>query len=282
MQNLSKSGTEAPLTTIAAPRGLVPLNLHELWEYRELAFFMLWRDIKGRYRQMALGPLWILFSPLINVLINSIIFGYFAKFPSDDIPYPLFNYCALLMWAFFSGSLFGCANSLLQYKDLIAKVYFPRLVVPLVGVFSALFDFVVSFIILIGMMFYYGYAPGWGLVAIPSYLALAASTGLAVGLWCASWIVHFRDVGTILNYIARGWMFASPVVYAVSLIPAKWRGWYYLNPMASAIDGFRAAVLGTDGPPLRMVWIAFALVVPLLIGGAYYFRKTERSIVDIA
>lgn len=273
---------QPPTTEISAPRGLVPLNLHELWEYRELAFFMLFRDIKGRYRQMALGPLWMVINPIMNVIVFSIIFGRMAKFPSDGVPYPLFSYSALLPWGFFSGSLFTAAGSLLGYKDLISKVYFPRLIIPLVGVLSSLIDFLISFVLLLGVAVYYGFWPSWQLLFIPGFLFMAAVTGLAVGLWFASWIVHFRDVNAILAYIVRAWMYITPVVYASSFVPERWRGLYRLNPMANIIEGFRWSLLGIEPPSWKMLFLTFAAVIPILIAGAYYYRRTERSIVDIA
>lgn len=260
----------------------VPLNLHELWEYRDLIYFLIWRNVKGRYRQMALGPLWIVIQPLMNMVLYTIIFGTVARLPSDGLPYPLFSYAALLPWTFFSGAVNGAANSLLSYQSLITKVYFPRLVVPVVGVLSGLVDFAISFIILLGMMVFYGYSPTWTILTIPLYLLLAAATALAVGLWAASWIVHYRDVSNILGYVMSGWLYATPVVYAISMVPEGWRTLYRLNPMTNVVDGFRWALLGAGQPPDLMFPLSALLVLPVLISGAYYFRRTERTIVDIA
>ncbi|MBN2562049.1 MAG: ABC transporter permease [Phycisphaerae bacterium] len=273
---------DAAVTEIAAPRGLIPLNLHELWEYRDLAFFMLWRDLRGRYRQMALGPLWMIINPIMNVVVFTIIFGKMAKFPSDGVPYPLFSYSALLPWGFFAGSLFTAAGSLLGYKDLISKVYFPRLLIPLVGVLSALVDLLISLVLLLGVAAYFGYWPTLNILFIPVFLFMAAVTGLAVGIWFASWIVHFRDVNAILSYVVRAWMYITPVVYASSFVPERWRGLYRLNPMANIIEGFRWAILDVAPPSWKMLVLSFAATIPILIAGAYYFRRTERSIVDIA
>ena len=260
----------------------VPLNLHELWEYRDLIYFLIWRNVKGRYRQMALGPLWIVIQPLMNMVLYTIIFGTVARLPSDGLPYPLFSYAALLPWTFFSSAVNGAANSLLSYQSLITKVYFPRLVVPVVGVLSGLVDFAISFIILLGMMVFYGYSPTWTILTIPLYLLLAAATALAVGLWAASWIVHYRDVSNILGYVMSGWLYATPVVYAISMVPERWRTLYRLNPMTNVVDGFRWALLGAGQPPDLMFPLSALLVLPVLISGAYYFRRTERTIVDIA
>lgn len=263
-------------------RGLVPLNLHEIWDYRELIVFLFMRDVKARYRQMALGPLWVVLAPLVNMVLFTVIFGRIAKLPSDGIPYPLFTYSALLPWAFFAGSLTTAAGSLLNYRQLISKVYFPRLTIPLVGTLSALFDFLISFVILLGMVLAFGYSLSFTILLIPLFLFLASLTGLAVGLWAASWIVHFRDINTMLNYVVRIWMYASPVVYASSLVPWKLRMVYKINPMTNVIEWFRWAVLGVGEPDLQMLLLSFVIVIPVLVSGAYYFRRTERSIVDIA
>ncbi len=271
-----------PVLIIQATKGWGSLALHEVWEYRDLLYFLLWRDVKGRYKQMALGPLWIVLRPLFNMVLFTLIFGVVAKLPSDGVPYPIFSYTALLPWTFFSGAVLGAANSLLSNKHLIAKVYFPRLVVPVVSILSGLVDFVISFVILLGMMVYYGYMPGWGIFCIPLYLLLAAAAALAVGLWAACWIVHYHDVNEILSYLIRGWMYATPVVYAISIIPERWRTLYCLNPMTNVIEGFRWALLGTGQPPGWMMVISSLFVCILLISGAFYFRRTERTIVDIA
>lgn len=271
-----------PVLVIQPTRGWGKLALHEVWEYRDLLYFLIWRDIKGRYRQMALGPLWIILRPLFNMVLFTLIFGMVAKLPSDGVPYPIFTYTALLPWTFFAGAVMGAANSLLSNKHLIAKVYFPRLIVPIVSILSGLIDFTISFIILLGMMLFYGYAVTWSILTIPIYLLLAAATALAVGLWCASWIVHYHDVNEILSYAIRGWMYATPVVYAISIIPEKWRLLYRLNPMTHVIEGFRWALLGTGHPSGMLLVISALLVGMLLISGAFYFRRTERNIVDIA
>lgn len=281
-----QSPASLDVTRIEAPKGLVPLNLHELWEYRELIFFMLSRDVKGRYRQMAFGPLWMVISPLLNTLLFVIMFGVVAKLPTDGLPAPLFMYSALLVWTFFSAGLFSAANSLVAYRDLISKIYFPRLIVPLVGIGSAFVDFIISFLLLIGMMAWYQCYPSLHILWLVPYLLLAICTGLAVGLWFASWIVHFRDISNILSYIVRFWMYACPVVYSSAMVakhmPEEWMFLYYLNPMTVVIEGVRWALLGVGRGPDIYLLIGFAIVIPLMITGAYYFRRTERSIVDIA
>ena len=271
-----------PVLTIQPTKGWGRLGLRDIWEYRDLLYFLLWRDVKGRYKQMALGPLWIVLHPILNMAIFTVIFGMVAKLPTDGAPYPVFAYTALLPWTFFSSAVMGAANSLLSHRHLITKVYFPRLIVPIVSVLSGLIDFAISFCILLGMMVWFGYMPGWQIITLPMFLLLAAMTALAVGLWSATWIVHYHDVAEVLGYLLRGWMYATPVVYAVSMIPERWRGVYRLNPMTNVIEGFRWALLKTGTPPDGFFWLSVLLVAPLLISGAYYFRRAERTIVDIA
>ncbi len=273
---------QQPVLTIQPTKGWGRLALHEVWEYRDLLYFLLWRDVKGRYKQMALGPLWIILRPLLNMVLFTLIFGKVAKLPSDGVPYPIFSYTALLPWTFFAGAVMGGANSLLSHRQLITKVYFPRLIIPVVSVVSGFIDFAISFIILLGMMVFYGYPPTWGIMLLPVYLLLAAATALTVGLWAATWVVHYHDVNEVLSYVIRGWMYATPVVYAVSIVPERWRALYRLNPMTNVIEGFRWALLGSGQPPDGFLLLSFVLVLPCLIGGAFYFRRTERTIVDIA
>ncbi len=273
---------EFPVLTIQPTKGWGRLGLRDIWEYRDLLYFLIWRDVKGRYKQMALGPLWIVLHPILNMAIFTVIFGMVAKLPTDGAPYPVFAYTALLPWTFFSSAVMGAANSLLSHRHLITKVYFPRLIVPIVSVLSGLIDFAISFCILLGMMIWFGYMPGWQIITLPLFLLLAAMTALAVGLWSATWIVHYHDVAEVLGYLLRGWMYATPVVYAVSMIPERWRGVYRLNPMTNVIEGFRWALLKTGTSPDGFFWLSVLLVAPLLISGAYYFRRAERTIVDIA
>jgi lipopolysaccharide transport system permease protein len=283
--NPSATPSHHEAINIEAPRGLVPLNLRELWAARELIWFLLARDVKGRYRQMALGPLWMVINPLINTALFVVIFSVVAKIPTDGLPAPLFIYSAMVVWTFFSAALFSAANSLLGFRDLISKVYFPRLVTPLVGLGSALIDFVISFALLIAMMIYYGYVPGFTVLWLLPYLALAALTSLCVGLWFAAWIVHFRDVASILGYIVRFWMYACPVVYPASVVleKAPWfHPYYQLNPMTTVIEGTRWSLLGTGENPWLRLLIPTAAVGALTLAAAYNFRRTERSIVDIA
>lgn len=273
-------------TTIQPARGWSALGLRDVWEYRELLYFMLWREVKGAYRQMALGPLWIVLKPLATMLIFTLVFGKLAKLPSDGVPYPIFSYTALLPWYFFSGALNRSATSLVTNMNLIAKVYFPRLIVPVVASISGLIDFLASFVVLILMILAYrlfGYDLVFSirLLAIPGFLLLAAASALAVGLWLACLAVKFRDVSIVVGYFTQAWMYLSPVVYPLSMVPERWQTLYRLNPMTGVIEGFRWAILGTGHAPDGVFAISCAVVAVLLVTGAYYFRRTERTIVDL-
>lgn len=273
---------EKEVTEINAVKGWVPLNLSELWRYRDLLFFFLWRDLKGKYRQMALGPLWIFVGPIVNMLLFTLVFGKLAGLGPAGVPYPLFNFAALIVWGLFTGAAQTTASSLLDSRFLISKVYFPRLVMPLVGTLSSIINFLISFIILAVMMVHYRCLPGPEVIYLPIYLLLAIISGMALGLWWAAWIVHYRDLQMVLDYLLKAWMYASPVVYASTLIPEYWRGLYYMNPLANVVDGVRWCLLGMAPPPWTMVGLGYAVAMPMIILGAYHFRRTERNIVDIA
>lgn len=266
---------------IRASRGLPRLNLHEVWDYRDLLYFLVQREIKTRYRQMALGPLWIIIQPLVNMVIYSILFGVVAKMSSDGLPYTVFSYAGLLPWGYFSGAANRAANSLISNQALISKVYFPRLLVPLVSVLSGLADFGVSFLILLAMMLFYGIIPSLNILTIPFFLLLAAATSMAVGLWTAALTVRFRDVGYMVSYGLQAWMFATPVVYSITVVSEQWRWLYRLNPMTGVIEGFRWSVLNTGDAPGLTLYLSASLVLLLLISGAYLFRAAERTIVDV-
>jgi lipopolysaccharide transport system permease protein len=259
------------------------LGLRELWEYRDLLYFMVWRDLKARYRQTALGWLWILLQPLLSMGLYTVIFSVVAQMPSDDRPYTVFTYAALLPWTFFANALSSGSTSLAGSLPLITKVYFPRLILPLSHLLATLVDFGISFVILLGMIFAYGITPGWGIVLVPAWLLLAAMTGLGVGICFAGIIVRYRDFGHVSSFIVRIWMYACPVVYPISIVPERWRSLYNLNPMTGVVEGFRWAMLNTGRPP---DWLGLALssliVLPVFVGGLYYFSRAERSIADIA
>jgi lipopolysaccharide transport system permease protein len=268
--------------TIVQPRkAFWDLELGSLWEYRELLFFLVWRDIKVKYKQTALGVAWAVLQPILATLVFSIFFGRLARMPSDGIPYPVFVYVAMVPWQYFANALTESSNSLVASQNLIKKVYFPRLVIPLGSVISGLVDFCFAFIVLIGMMFYYGITPSRTIFLFPIFLLLAVCTALAVGLWMSALNVQYRDVKYTIPFLTQFWMFATPVVYPASLVPARWRMWYGLNPMAGVIDGFRYALLGRAAKPGPMIYVSAAAVAVLLVGGLLYFRKMESTFADV-
>jgi lipopolysaccharide transport system permease protein len=272
---------EAPTTVIKPSRGWSALGLDDVWEYRELLFFLLWREVKGRYRQMAFGPLWIILAPLIQMLIYSVIFGELAKLPSEGVPYPIFTYVALLPWQFFANATRLSANSLVSQKHVIAKVYFPRLVIPISAVLSSFVDFLASFVVLIGMMVLFRVPPTWNVLYLPLFLLLTAATALAIGLWLAGLAVKFHDVAIGLGFAIDIWKYLTPVVYSASLVPPRWQTLYRLNPMTTVIQGFRWALLDVGSVPDTTALIPIGIVLVLLVTGAFYFRRTERTIVDM-
>lgn len=280
-QKKFRNKAQIPVLRLEATRGWGSLKLPELWDYRDLIHFLLWREIKGRYKQMALGPLWLVLQPLFGIVLNTLVFGVLAKLPSDGLPYPLFNYAAMLPWQFFSGAVGRSAGSLVNNQNLISKVYFPRLVMPIVGALSGLVDVVVSFGLLLGLMLFYGFTPKVTVLAVPLLLLLSALTALSVGLWLAALQVRFRDVGFALTYLLQAWMYITPVVYATSVIPERWQFFYHLNPMTTVVEGFRWALLGTGTLMLLPALLSILGVLVLLVSGAYIFRRTERTIVDV-
>lgn len=276
---------ESPPTIIIQPaHGWASLGLRDVWEYRELLYFLLWREVKGRYRQMAFGPLWIIIQPLISMVILSLIFGRLFALPSDGVPYPIFTYVALLPWQFFSTGLRNSANSLLGQQSVIAKVYFPRLIIPLSTVLSAFVDFMASFVVLIGMLIVYRMPLRWEMLTLPYFILLAGVTALAVGLWLAGLAVKYRDVSLALGFGLTIWQYLTPVAYSTSLIATRWPQiltLYKLNPMTGVVDGFRWALLDAAPRPDWTLAASSAVVLALLITGAFYFRRTERTIVDV-
>jgi len=270
-----------PTIVIQPTRGWASLGLADVWEYRELLYFLLWREVKGRYRQMAFGPLWIIITPLIQMVIFSVLLGGLANLPSQGIPYPIFTYVGLLPWQFFANAIRQSSGSLVSQKHMIAKVYFPRLIIPISTVLSAFVDFAASFVVLLGMMVVYRIMPSWAILALPFYLLLAAALGLAIGLWLAGLAVKYYDVNLAVGFGLDIWKFLTPVVYSATLIPAQWQTLYLLNPMAVVIEGFRWALLGTAAPPAWSVTVATGLTLILLVTGAFYFRRSERNLVDV-
>jgi len=277
---VAHGGLVKPSIVIEPRRNLWHLNLKELWQYRELLYFLVWRDLKVRYRQTAIGAAWVVIQPLLTMMIFTVVFSYFAKIPSDGVPYPIFAYAAILPWTYFSQSIGRCASSVIVDAGLITKVYFPRLLIPLAAVISPLVDFCLSLLILLGMMVWYGIAPTWGLLVVPAFLFLTLLTALGVGLWLSALNVRYRDVGHTVPFLIQNCMFASPVVYPVSLVPEKWQLLYSLNPMVGVIEGFRWAVLGKAAPDLLVLGISSFMVLVLLAGGIVFFRWMEGSFAD--
>lgn len=260
--------------------GPIPLNLKEFWRYRELLYFLVWRDIKVRYKQTLLGAAWAIIQPFFTMVVFSIFFGRMAQMASNGYPYPIFSYTALLPWTYFSGALSLAANSLVGSGGLITKVYFPRLIVPVSSVLSGLVDFAFAFLVLIGMMVFYGYAPTVYTILLPLFLLLALVTALGVGLWFAALNVKYRDVRYLIPFLTQFWLFATPVVYPSSLLEQPWRTLYGLNPMVGVVEGFRWALLG-DRPPELMILVSAIVSILLLISGVYYFRRTEDTFADL-
>ncbi len=269
-----------PTLIIRPPRKWVPVDLHELWAYRELVTSFTLRDIKLRYKQTGLGIAWAVLQPLLTMVIFTVFFGGLAKIPSDGVPYPLFVLAALLPWTLFAEGLTRSTTSMVTNSNIMTKVYFPRLIMPLSSIISPLVDFAVSFIILLAMMVYYGYAPTLNIIFLPLFLLLALATSLGVGLWLSALNVKYRDFQYTVPFLIQIGMYASPVVYASSLVPESMRVWYGLNPMAGVIEGFRWALLGT-GTPSAMVLVSVGMVIVLLVSGMFYFRRMEQYYADI-
>ena len=278
---LASGKRQSPILNIEPSNSWVSLKLGEVWQYRELLYFLIWRDIKVRYKQTALGAAWAIIQPLFSMLIFSLFFGRLAKMPSDGIPYPLFSLAALVPWTFFANGLNQSSNSLVASANLLKKVYFPRLVIPIATVLAGVVDFALSFVVLLGLMAFYGIAPTINLLWMPLFLLLALVTSLGVGLWMSALNVKYRDVRYIVPFVIQVWMFSTPIVYPSSLLPASWRTIYGLNPMVGVVEGFRWALLGTNTLPGFMIAVSATAALFILIGGAFYFRHMEKSFADI-
>jgi lipopolysaccharide transport system permease protein len=260
-------------------RGWQGLSLRELWDYRELAYFLVWRDLKVRYKQTVLGIGWVVVQPLVTVAIFSVIFGRVADLPSDSVPYPVFTLVALLPWQLFSAAFTGASNSVVGNASLVTKVYFPRLIVPIAAVIAPVADFLVSAGLLAILMAWYGIAPTLHVIWLPLLALLAAALALGVGLWVAALNVRYRDVRYLLPFALQMWMFASPVAYSLELVPEQWRTLYGLNPMVGIVQGFRWALVGSEAPG-PLVLMSIVVTVGLLMVGMHYFRRTEEHFAD--
>ena len=276
-----KSEMPLPTFVIQPPSGFGSFDVAALWEYRELLYFLIWRDVKVRYKQTFIGAGWAIFQPAMTMAIFTVIFGNFAKIPSDGLPYAVFAYTALLPWTYFSSALSRSGTGLVSNANLVTKVYFPRLIIPLASVIAPAVDFMFAFLVLLGLMAWFAIVPTWGLVALPLFFLLAMITALAVGLWLAPLNARYRDVGHTIPFLIQFWMFASPVVYPVSLIPESWRLVYSLNPMVGVIEGFRWALLGKGNPDFSPMLVSVAVVLVLLVGGVIFFKRMERTLADV-
>jgi len=278
---LPSRADDVPVLRIAPAQGRASLKLHEVWEYRELLYFLTWRDIKVRYKQTVLGVAWAIIQPFFTMVVFSLFFGRLAKVPSDGIPYPIFSYAALVPWTFFANGLNQASNSLVGSANLITKVYFPRLIVPISSTISGAVDFVLAFVVLLGMMLYYGMVPTVNVLWLPLFLLLTLVTSLGVGLWLSAMNVQFRDVRYIVPFLTQLWLFATPIAYPGGLLSEPWRTLYGLNPMVGVVEGFRWALLGTDTAPGSMIAVSVLIAVALLVSGAFYFRSMEKTFADV-
>jgi lipopolysaccharide transport system permease protein len=269
-----------PHLRIEPSHGFVPLKVGELWEYRELLYFLVWRDIKVRYKQTALGVLWAIIQPLMTMVVFSIFFGKLGKLSSDGIPYPIFSFAALVPWTLFSNGLTQAATSLVSSSNLIKKVYFPRLIIPIATVLAGVVDFILAFGILLILMLFYGITPTINTLWLPVFLVLTIITSLSVSLWLSALNVEYRDIKYIIPFLTQIWLFATPIAYSSTLLSEPWRTIYGLNPMVGVVEGFRWALLGTNTAPGMMAIASAAAAFLLLISGAFYFRRMEKTFAD--
>ncbi|HMB25024.1 MAG: ABC transporter permease [Chloroflexota bacterium] len=271
-----------PTTIYIKPsQGLAALNLRDLWVYRELVLFMIWRDIKVRYKQTLLGMAWAVIQPVMTMLVFTFLFGKVAKLPTDGVPYPVFSFAALLPWGLFVGALNQGSRSLVAHNNMVTKIYFPRLILPMSAVFAGMVDFAIAFVILIALMLYYHVTPAWNLLwTLPLFLLLALVTALGVALWLSAVNVKYRDVNQALPFLSQFWLFATPVAYSASVISPKWQIVYSLNPMAGVVNGFRWALLGSGSGPNLALWVSVAISIIIFISGLFYFRSMEKTFAD--
>jgi lipopolysaccharide transport system permease protein len=272
---------ETPVTVITPSRGWVALQLDKVWEYRELLYFLTWRDIKVRYKQTVLGVAWAIIQPFFTMAVFSLFFGRLANMPSDSIPYPLFSYAALVPWTFFAHGLSQSSDSLVTSANLIKKVYFPRLIIPIATIFASAVDFVLAFIVLLVMMLFYGIMPTVNVLWLPCFLFLALTTSLGVGLWLSAMNVQFRDVRYTVPFLTQFWLFATPIAYPSSLLSEPWRTLYGINPMVGVVEGFRWALLGVATAPGPIIIVSSLASLALLVSALFYFRRMEKTFADV-
>ncbi len=256
-------------------------KFRELWEFRELLFFFAWRDIKVRYRQTVMGALWAIIQPFFTMVIFSLFFGRLANIPSDGVPYPVFSFAALVPWTFFANALAQASNSLVSNANMVKKIYFPRLALPIATVLAGIIDFALAFVVLLGIMIFYGLVPTVNIIWLPLFALLALVTSIGVSLWLAAMNVQFRDVRYTIPFLTQAWLFVTPIAYPSSMLPESWRIVYGLNPMAGVVEGFRWALLGTDTAPGKMIIISSLVAITVFISGAFYFRRMEQDFADV-
>jgi lipopolysaccharide transport system permease protein len=280
-QSAEVDAASVHVTVIEPSRGWVALRLRDVWEFRELLYFLIWRDIKVRYKQTVLGASWAILQPFLTTVIFSVFFGFLAGMPSDGVPYPLFVYVALVPWTFFANGLTLSSNSLVANQALLRKVYFPRLVIPLAAVASGAIDFCFAFLVLVGMVLFYDIVPTANALWLPLLFVLALGVAFGAGLWLSALNVLYRDIQYIVPFLVQVWLFSTPIVYPSSLIPEGWRAIYALNPMAGVVEGFRWALLGTETAPGPMIGVSAAATAVMLAGGVLFFRRMEASFSDV-
>ncbi|MCK4947349.1 MAG: ABC transporter permease [Candidatus Aureabacteria bacterium] len=279
--SISQPKNEEEFLEIQPSHGWRSINLGEVWRYRELLYFLTWRNIKVRYKQTVLGAAWAIIQPFFTMVIFSLFFGRLAKIPSDGIPYPIFSYAALVPWVFFANGLMQSSNTLVSSANLVRKVYFPRMVLPISAIISGAVDFILAFFVLLGMMLFYGITPTANVIWLPFLLLLALTTCLGAGMWLTAMNVQFRDVRFAVPFLIQAWLFATPIAYPSSLLSEPWRTLYGINPMAGVIEGFRWALLGTNTAPGPIIFVSAFVSITLLVSGVFYFRRMEKSFADV-
>jgi lipopolysaccharide transport system permease protein len=278
---MSHNTSELPFVVIEPRDGWIPVNFREIVQYRELVFFLAWRDVKVRYKQTVLGALWAILQPVITMLVFSMFFGRLGKIPSDGVPYPIFAYAALVPWTLFATGLSQASNSLVNSANLLRKVYFPRLVMPASSVLAGMVDFALAFLVLVAMLFFYGFAPTLRMLAIPGLVLLTVAASLGAGLWLSAYNARFRDIRYVIPFLVEIWLLATPIAYPSSLLSEPWRAIYAANPMVGVVEGFRWALLGTGTAPGPMILISSGTALAMLVSGIFVFRRMERNLADV-
>ncbi len=281
MELVAESTFKKPFVVIKPQNSLFQLDLGSVWGYRELLYFLVWRDVMTRYKQTAIGAAWVVVQPLITMILFTLIFGNLARFPSDGIPYPLFAFAALLPWTYFAQALTKTAGSVVSSSNLVTKIYFPRLLIPIAAAVAPVVDLFFAFLVMLPLLLWFKIVPTPALLALPLFILLAVITALSVGLWSAALNVRYRDVNSVIPFVIQIWMYASPVAYPVSMVPEKWRLLYSLNPMVGVIEGFRWALIGKSSPDFMAIIVSTAVVLTLLAGGVVYFKWMEKTFADV-